>query len=72
LLTDDLPLIRVELARQLLELLEDQRIIGFSDIVTEDILWTVLSMTFNQSWIMQDEQGWKKCRHGRTKRSDGQ
>jgi hypothetical protein len=36
LLTDELPLKRVEIARQLLELLEDQRIVGFSDIVTED------------------------------------
>jgi hypothetical protein len=36
LLTDEGRLKRVELARQLLELLEDQRIVGFSDIVTED------------------------------------
>jgi hypothetical protein len=36
LLTDELRLKRVELARYSLELLEDQRIVEFSDIMTED------------------------------------
>jgi hypothetical protein len=38
-LTDELRQERVELARQLLELLEDKRIVGFSDIVTGDVSW---------------------------------
>jgi hypothetical protein len=36
LLTDELWLKRVELVRESLERLEDQRIVGFSDIVTGD------------------------------------
>jgi hypothetical protein len=62
LLTDELRLKQVKLARQLLELLEDQRIVGFSDIVTGDESWFLQHYDHERMWcVSADEDPTRVC-----------
>jgi hypothetical protein len=56
LLTDELRPKRVELARQLLELLEDQRIVKFADIVTGDESWFLEHDDHGGMWCVSADE----------------
>jgi hypothetical protein len=52
LVTDELRLKEVEFARRFLELLEEQRIVGFSDIVTGDESWFLQHYDHERMWCV--------------------